>query len=82
MQKIESWIIKISYFKEVLQLEMAINELSYLPEGEQRILEFDHDIYKILIAINSGTVESEVIESTNAVYRIYMQDKKLQLDIF
>jgi hypothetical protein len=80
IQKIEGGIIKTPHLKDVLLLEMAINELSYLPEGELKILKFEHDIYQIMLAINNGILKDEIIESSNAIYKIYMQNKNLRID--
>lgn len=81
MNKIESSILKIPHLKEVLQLEMAINELSYIPEGEYRLLKFDHDIFKVLQSLNKGVLLTETIDEINIVYKMYLENQKLQMEI-
>ncbi len=81
MNKIESGLLEIPYLKEVLQLEMVINELSYLPEGEYRILKFDLNIFKILQFLSVGSLNNEPIQKSDIVYKIYLQNQKLQMDI-
>lgn len=82
MQKIETGTINISYLKEVLQLEIAINELSYSAEGEFRILKFDFDIFQILYFLSTGTLKKLSVNKSELIYKIYLQDQKLKMDIF
>jgi hypothetical protein len=81
MNKIETGIVHIPYLKQVLQVEIAINELSYLPEGEIRMLKFGLDIFKILQCVNTGTLQEETIEKDDNLYKMYLEDQKLQMEI-
>ncbi len=81
MNKIENGSVKIPYLKEVLELEMVINELSYMPEGEYRVLKFDHDIFKILLSLQEENLYTGTIEKSDTVYKIYLENQKLQMDI-
>lgn len=81
MEQIENDSIRIPYLKEVLQLEMAINELSYRPEGEYLIIKFGHNISKILQFINDGTLNMGTIEEDDTLYKLYMENQQLNMDI-
>lgn len=80
-QKIAEGSITTPYLKEVLQLEIAINELSYVPEGECKVLPFDYDIFQILHALNNGNLRDGTIEKSPTLAKIYLQNQKLQMDI-
>lgn len=81
MEKIENDFIRIPYLKEVLQLEMAINELSYKPEGEYLIIKFGYNIIQVLQSINDNTLNMETIEEDHTLYKLYMENQKLNMDI-
>jgi hypothetical protein len=81
MNKIESGQITMPYLKEVLQLEIAMNELSYLPEGEYRILKFEYDIFQVLQFLSAGTLITAKIEKTDFLYKMYMQNLEIQIDL-
>lgn len=81
MDRIARGVLQVPYLKEVLQLEMAINELSYLPEGTSRIVQFDHDIIRILLAVTSGTIRSARIDTSDTSYTICMKEGKLEMDV-
>lgn len=80
MARIEKGLISIPYLKEVLQLEMAMNELSYLPEGACRILRFEHDIFNILQALAAGTLTGESISASGIAYKMYIRNHKIEMD--
>ena len=71
---------QIPYLQEVLQLEIAMNELSYLPEGEVRYLTFEHDIYAILQAIAAGTLHSATIGRSDTTYKMCIIDNEIKMD--
>ena len=81
MRKIEQGLFPIPYLQEVLQLEIAMNELSYLPEGECRVIQFQHDILLVLQALADGRLASETIPPDTHVYRLYMQKGEIKMDI-
>jgi hypothetical protein len=80
MNKIELGLVKIPYLKEVLQLELAMNELSYLPQGEFRVLRFEHDIFKILQCLAAGTLSTEKIGNSEILYKMYLKNQEIQMD--
>ena len=81
MNKIDTGMVKIPFLKEVLQLEIAMNELSYLPEGETRVLQFEHDIFQLLHSLAGGTLDSDVIEKSQAVHKMYLKNMEIQMDV-
>jgi hypothetical protein len=81
MKKIDSGQVKIPYLKEVLKLEMAMNELSYLPEGEFRLLNFEHDIFQVLRSLAAGTLDTDIIDKSGEVYKMFLQNGEIQIDI-
>jgi hypothetical protein len=81
MNKIETGVVTTPYLKDVLHLEIAMNELSYLTEGEYRILKFEHDIFQVLQCLSAGTLCTAKIEKSNVLYKMYMQNLEIQMDI-
>jgi hypothetical protein len=81
MNKIDNGMVKIPFLKEVLQLEIAMNELSYLPEGETRVLQFEHDIFQLLHSLAGGTLDSDVIEKSQAVHKMYLKNMEIRMDV-
>lgn len=79
-EKIENGSIRIPYLKEVLQLEVAMNELSYCPEGEFRFLTFDHDIYTILYAITNNTLASTLVQPCQTTFKMYIINDEIKMD--
>lgn len=78
--KIENGTVSRPYLKEVLLLEITLNELNYIPEGECRLLKFEHDIFSILQSLAAGTLESSKIRKSGTVYKIYMKDQTIEMD--
>ncbi len=81
MSKIENGLPDIPYLKEISQLEIIINELSYLPEGNYRVIKFEHELFDILALLNNGSMDAQQIVRSDTVYKIYMQNQQLQIDI-
>lgn len=81
MGKIQNGDIKTSYLKEILQLEMAVNELNYLPQGEVRFLQFEYNIGSILYYLNVGNLEGIAIDPATETYKIYLKDNQIQVDV-
>jgi hypothetical protein len=81
MKKIDAGIIRTAYLKEVLQLEIAMNELSYLPEGENRILTFEHDIFFVLQGLAQGNLERADVPQSLYRYKIYIENDKIEMEI-
>jgi len=79
MDRIDAGLTRIPYLKEVLQLEMAMNELSYLPEGECRTLKFEHDIFCVLQAVAAGRLRETAIPASNVEYQMYIRDHKIEM---
>lgn len=83
MKKIDTGEIDRPYLKEVLQLETAMNELSYLPEGEQRILHFEHNILIILRTLADGKeLVRESVPKFASNYRLYIKNDKMEMEEF
>jgi hypothetical protein len=80
MDKINAGLIEIPYLKEVLRLEMALNELSYLPEGECRILKFEHDILSVLQALAERRLQEAAIPESEVEFKMYIKDNKIEMD--
>jgi len=80
MNRITTGSICMPYLKEVLQLEMAMNELSYLPEGACRILKFEHDIGCVLQALAAGNLPDESIPASTVEYKMYIRNHKIEMD--
>ncbi len=81
MNKINIEKIKTPYLKEILQLEIAMNELSYLPEGEYRMLEFEHDILLVLQGLTSGRSEDTDVPHLVNRYKIFIRNDKIEMDL-
>jgi len=81
MNKINVGAIGLPYLKEVLQLEIAMNELSYLPEGEYRMLGFEHDIFFILQALAEGKLEEAVVPYSAKRYKMYIKDDRVEMEM-
>lgn len=81
MNKINTEIISIPYLKEVLQLEIAMNELSYLPEGEYRMLRFEHDIFFVLKALAEGKLENADVPYSAERYKMYMKNDRIEMEM-
>ncbi|MEO6932222.1 MAG: hypothetical protein ABI151_11375 [Chitinophagaceae bacterium] len=81
MKKIKDGTVARPYLKEVLQMEVAINELSYLPEGEERTLTFAHDIIQVLASVHSSTLSTDLIEKCRCTYKLYMRALEIQIDL-
>lgn len=81
MDKITNGSISTPYLKEVLQLEIAMNELSYLPEGTCRVLQFEHDIYSILQALAAGNLAGEAIPPSTDEYTMYIRNHTIEMDL-
>lgn len=81
MNKINTEIISIPYLKEVLQLEIAMNELSYLPEGEYRMLRFEHDIFFVLKALAEGKLENADVPYSVERYKMYMKNDRIEMEM-
>ncbi len=80
-QKIQTGVLAIPFLEEVLGLEMIINELSYLPEGQCRILEWEHDIIEVLRALQSGELDEKNIARAPRKYRIYLHDQQIEMEL-
>ncbi|MCG2613498.1 hypothetical protein LZZ85_04365 [Terrimonas sp. NA20] len=78
--KISTGAICQPYLKEVLQLEIAMNELSYLPEGEHRILTFEHDIFFVLRALADGSLDDADVPPSVCRYKIYINNDKVEME--
>ena len=65
----------------MLQLEMAMNELSYLPEGEYRVLKFEHDIFSILQSLSTGRLQETQVPLSEDIYKMYLRDNKIEIDL-
>jgi hypothetical protein len=76
---VKGWVC-VPYLKEVLQLEIAMNELSYLPEGEFRILRFEHDIFCVLQALAQGSLPDDSIPESDMEYKMYIRDHAIKMD--
>lgn len=81
MNKINTEIISIPYLKEMLQLEIAMNELSYLPEGEYRMLRFEHDIFFVLKALAEGKLENADVPYSVERYKMYMKNDRIEMEM-
>jgi|KBSMisStandDraft_5_1062788.scaffolds.fasta_scaffold01825_2 hypothetical protein len=81
MNKIDTGLINMPYLREVLQLEMAMNELSYLPEGEYRVLKFEHDIFSILQSLSTGRLQETQVPLSEDIYKMYLRDNKIEIDL-
>lgn len=81
MNKINTEIISIPYLKEMLQLEIAMNELSYLPEGEYRMLRFEHDIFFVLKALAEGKLENADVPYSAERYKMYMKNDRIEMEM-
>lgn len=79
--KINKGIIRIPYLREILQLEMTMNELSYLPEGVYRILRFERDICLVLQALAAGTLHETSIPRAGISYKMYILDHKIEMEV-
>lgn len=79
MKHIVDGSIQVPFLKDVLQFEIAINELSYLPEGNFRILRFEYDIYQLLYLLNSGNFTETGIEKSTVCYKLYLENRQMQL---
>jgi hypothetical protein len=80
--KIRRGDLTIPYLPEILDLELALNELSYLPEGEHRVLKPGFDIFRILQLLDAGTLRQNIIEPTQLAYKIYLENNQLQIEPF
>lgn len=81
MNKINAGIISMPYLKEVLQLEIAMNELSYLPEGEYRMLRFEHDIFFVLKALADGRLDEADVPCSAERYRLYIKNDRVEMEM-
>ena len=79
MKRIEEGFVQAPFLKDILQFELAINELNYLPEGNVRILRFEYDIYQLLYLLNSGNLFESGIEKSAVRYKLYINNRQLQL---
>lgn len=70
----------IPYLRDVLLLELAMNELSYVPEGAERFLTFEHDIFTVLLAIRSGTLSETPIAASATRYRLYIREHEITME--
>ncbi|HTJ12189.1 MAG TPA: hypothetical protein VL547_09195 [Dinghuibacter sp.] len=68
----------IPYLRDVLTLELAMNELSYA--AGERYLRFDHDIFSLLAALRSGTLESADIAPSSTRYRLYIREHEITME--
>ncbi|MGN6294278.1 MAG: hypothetical protein ACTHMV_16140 [Chitinophagaceae bacterium] len=80
VNKINAGTIRLPYLKEVLQLEMTMNELSYLPEGEYRLLSFEHDIFFVLQALVEGSLDEAIVPYSTEKYMMYIKDDKVEME--
>jgi hypothetical protein len=80
-KKIDEGKLNVSYLKDILKLELAMNELSYAPEGEVRILKFEYDIFEILKQTVEKKLGSDPIAHSNDVYQLYLSDHQLQMEL-
>lgn len=80
LRRIENGTLSSPYLKDVLLLETAMNELSYLPEGETRLLRFEHDIFLLLHAIANGYLQQQNIPLSQTVYQMYLRNMEIQID--
>ena len=71
----------IPFLEEVLRFEMIINELSYLPEGQCRFLEWEYDIIEVLSALQSGVLNDKNIARACRKYRIYLRDQQIKMEL-
>jgi hypothetical protein len=81
MDKIDRGLIAKSYLKEILQLEMTMNEISYLPQGEFRIVSFQYDIHEILNALAAGNLHEQNLPPFPVVYKLYMHNLEMKMDL-
>jgi hypothetical protein len=81
MDKIDRGLVVKPYLKEILQLEMAMNEISYMPQGEYRIISFEYDIHEILDALAAGNLSALILQPSPVAYKIYLQDLEMQMDL-
>jgi hypothetical protein len=81
LNRINTDLVRIPYLKEVLQLEIAMNELSYLPEGEYRMLRFEHDIFSVLRSLAEGTLEGTNVPHSSSRYKMYIQNDKVEMEL-
>lgn len=79
-EQLATGALVLPYLKEVLQLELAINGLSYLPGDGAQLLCFDHDITGILQCLREGTLGQTAIPSSSQQYRLSMAGGELQLE--
>ncbi len=73
-------VLDVPYLHEVLQLEMAMNDLSYAAEGAECTLQFDYDIFAVLTAIRSGTLGSASIARSDTRYLLYIRDHEITME--
>ncbi len=80
MNRIDDGIVQIPYLKDILNFEIAINALSYLPEGHQRFVRFEYDIYRLLYLLSIGKLHESSIERSNTLYKLYLVERVLQME--
>lgn len=81
MNKINAGGISIPYLKEVLRLEIAMNELSYLPEGEYRMLRFEHNIFFVLQALAEEKLEEADVPCSDEEYKMYIRNDRVEMEV-
>ena len=81
MAKIDQKVVRLPYLKEVLLLEITLNKLSYLPEGELLYIKFDYDIYEILQSLNNGSLKSAIIHPASTLYKLSLRNQKVQMEV-
>lgn len=79
MNRIDDGSVQVPYLKDILQFELAINELSYLPEGNFRILRLEYDLYQLLYLLSTDNLSETGIEKSIVYYKLYMDNRQLQL---
>lgn len=72
--------LDIPYLRDVLSLELAMNELSYAPSGGERFLTFEHDIFSILVSLRSGTLSEASIAVSATRYRLYIREHEITME--
>jgi len=55
--------------------------LSYLPEGEYRVLKFEHDIFSILQSLSTGRLQETQVPLSEDIYKMYLRDNKIEIDL-
>jgi hypothetical protein len=81
LEQIETGKIKIPYLKEVLHLEIAINELNYMPEGNSKQLDFEYDILEILYYLDKKTLAQQKFKPQKTSYTVYLKENKLAMEL-